>query len=320
LPLTIRDFLADNREALGLRLVAGKSGSGAVLTDAEPRRPAFAGRKLEDVSPPVGVVLIGDEDYKHLSALSDAQRSRLLQGYIRPPLECIILAGEYARIAPIRPLANQRGIALIQTSLPGTEVLRTLFDYLARMLAPTEQIHGTLVDIHGTGVLFIGRAGIGKSEIALDLVERGHRLVADDVVILRRYSPGILIGSGPELLKHFLEIRGIGIIDVRKLFGVRAIRLQKRVETVVELLDWDGSEDYERLGLDERTIRFIGVDLPYVRLPIFPGKNITVLAEAIALGLHLKIYGESPAAELSSRQSELMRRRRIEGYLRSDPE
>lgn len=182
-------------------------------------------------------------------------------------------------------------------------------------------VHGTLVDVYGTGLLFTGRAGIGKSEIALDLVERGHRMVADDVVVLTLKPPGILIGTSPEMLEHFLEIRGVGIINVREIFGVRAIRLQKRIETVVELVEWDGSEDYERLGLDEEHVEFLGLSIPIIKLPVYPGKNVTVIAETIALNHHLKIYGYHSARELSKRLINRMNnKRKIEKYLKWDNE
>jgi len=162
-------------------------------------------------------------------------------------------------------------------------------------------VHGAFVDVYGIGLLFVGRAGIGKSEIALDLVERGHRLVADDVVMITQKGEGILMGSGTELAKHFMEVRGLGLIDIRSMFGIRAIRFQKRVEVVIELHEWRQDEEYTRTGLDEETVRILGVELPLVKLPIFPGKNVTVIAEVIALNHLLKHYGYDAAKELSKR-------------------
>ena len=180
-------------------------------------------------------------------------------------------------------------------------------------------VHASLVDVYGTGLLFTGRSGIGKSEIALDLVERGHRLVSDDVVTLTRTADNVLMGAGSELLKHFMEIRGIGIIDVARMFGVRAIRLQKRVETEVELVDWTGDQDYERVGLEEQFREYLGVKIPHVRLPIFPGKNVTVISETIALNLHLKVYGFHPAKEFGAALTGAMDlRTRLESYLEKD--
>jgi HPr kinase/phosphorylase len=182
--------------------------------------------------------------------------------------------------------------------------------FLEDTFAPSATVHGSLVDVYGVGLLFTGRSAIGKSETALDLVERGHRLVADDVVTIRRRQQNILIGSGNELLRHCMEIRGIGIIDVQSIFGIRAIRAFKRVEVEVKLSEWNDQEDYERLGLEEQQATILGVQIPLVAIPIFPGKNITVISETIALNYLVKVYGYHPAARFSENLLETIRRRR----------
>ena len=170
-------------------------------------------------------------------------------------------------------------------------------------------MHGSLVDVYGVGLLFTGRSSIGKSETSLDLVERGHRLVADDVVTIRRRYPNILIGTGNELLRHCMEIRGLGIIDVQSIFGIRAIRAFKRVEVEVNLKDWKQDENYERLGLEEKMTTILDMKIPLVAVPIFPGKNITVIAETIALNYLVKAYGYHPAARFSENLLETIRRK-----------
>jgi HPr kinase/phosphorylase len=182
-----------------------------------------------------------------------------------------------------------------------TKLIYLVSDFLDDQFAPRISIHGSLVDIYGVGVLFVGKSGIGKSEVALDLVERGHRLVADDLIILTKKGEGILMGSGTNIAKHFLEIRGLGIIDVERMFGVRAIRFQKRLEIVVELELWDEDGEYTRTGLEEKTVNISGVDIPYVKLPILPGKNITVISEVISLNYLLKHYGYDAAKLFSDR-------------------
>ena len=190
------------------------------------------------------------------------------------------------------------------------------------MFAPEISVHGSLVDVYGCGLLFTGRSAIGKSETALDLVERGHRLVADDVVTITRRHGDVLIGSGNQLLRHHMEIRGLGIIDVQAVFGIRAIRLQKRVEVEVNLAEWSSEEDYERVGLDERKTTHLGVEIPYVQVPITPGKNITVIAEVIALNYLVKVYGGySPAERLNRHLIELMKRKSAaRAWVREDTE
>jgi HPr kinase/phosphorylase len=177
------------------------------------------------------------------------------------------------------------------------------------LFAPWTTLHGSLVDVYGIGLLFIGRSAIGKSEVALDLVERGHRLVADDVVIVSRKMQGILVGTPSELLRDHMEIRGLGILDVRNMFGIRSVRLQKRVEVVVKLVEWDDSHDYERTGLEDRYASILDVEVPMVTVPIYPGKNITVIAEAIALNHQLKLQGYHTAQEFNRRQMAFMKRK-----------
>jgi HPr kinase/phosphorylase len=190
------------------------------------------------------------------------------------------------------------------------------------MFAPVTSVHASLVDVYGCGLLFTGRSGIGKSETALDLVERGHRLVADDVVTITRRHGDVLIGSGNQLLRHHMEIRGLGIIDVQSIFGIRAIRLQKRVEVEVHLKEWSREESYERVGIDERKSELLGVPIPRVEVPIFPGKNITVIAEVVALNYLVKVYGGySPAERLNRHLIEHMKRKSAaRAWVREDTE
>jgi HPr kinase/phosphorylase len=196
-----------------------------------------------------------------------------------------------------------------------------LTHHLERAFSPSTEVHGTLVDVYGVGLLFSGRSGIGKSECALDLVERGHRLVADDIVEIRRTTEDILIGRYRDVLRHHLEIRGVGVIDVQAIFGIRAIRMQKRVEVEVQLQEWDDNVDYERVGMEDRFTELLGVSIPQVAVPLFPGKNITVISEVIALNFMLKIYGYDAAQILNDRIIKTMRSSgRLRDYLEQDRE
>jgi HPr kinase/phosphorylase len=168
-------------------------------------------------------------------------------------------------------------------------------------------MHGTLVDVYGMGLMFTGRPGIGKSEVTLDLIERGHRLVADDVVHIFRKSRGIIVGTGNELTRSLIEIRGVGIVDVQQMFGVRATRIQKRIEIEVQLIDWDDSRTLNRTGLDEAYATILDVEIPKVEVPIYPGKYVAVIVESIALNHLLKLRGYNAAQELARRQLELIR-------------
>jgi HPr kinase/phosphorylase len=216
-------------------------------------------------------------------------------------IPCFILTNGNTLDDELLQAASAKGIPVFGTPFSTTKVSYFLADFLDDQFAPQVMVHGSLVDVYGIGVLVAGRSGIGKSEIALDLVERGHRLVADDVVMITRKGEGILIGAGTDLVKHFMEVRGLGLIDVRSMFGIRAIRYHKRVEIVVELEEWRPDEDYTRTGLDDLTVSVLEVEVPLVKLPIFPGKNVTVITEVIALNYLLKHYGYDAAKVFAKR-------------------
>ncbi len=214
--------------------------------------------------------------------------------------------------------ATRRGIPILVSPLKTGDFYRRLQPFLEEHFAPTVTKHGSLVDVYGVGLLFVGRSGIGKSECALDLVERGHRLVADDVVQVTRRGHDILIGRGLERQRHRMEIRGIGIVDVRALFGIRAIRQQKRIEVVVQLVDWNDRAYYDRTGLDAEEIEILGVRLPLLTIPLNPGKNITVISEVIAMNHLLKYAGVDSAQAFERELLEVMKP--LREYLEEDYE
>jgi HPr kinase/phosphorylase len=222
-------------------------------------------------------------------------------------MPCICLTFDNKPSDEFLGLANKHGIAVFTSPFETTRFAYFINDFLDDQFSPQIALHGSFVDVYGVGLLFYGRSGIGKSEIALDLVERGHRLVADDVVMISKKGDGILMGTGTDLVKHFMEIRGLGIIDVRSVFGIRAIRFQKRVELIVHLEEWDPKQEYTRTGLDNETIEILGVEIQFIRLPIFPGKNITVISEIVALNYLCKHYGYDAARALSVNLEEALR-------------
>ncbi|MGH2574254.1 MAG: HPr(Ser) kinase/phosphatase, partial [Ignavibacteria bacterium] len=239
-----------------------------------------------------------------LRHLSKSERTKALTKYFSFNIPCICLTFNNKPSEEFLELAHKKSIAVFISPLPTTKFAYFISDFLDDQFSPQIAIHGSFVDVYGVGILFSGRSGIGKSEIALDLVERGHRLVADDVVMVSRKGEGILIGSGTDLVKHFMEIRGLGIIDVRSVFGIRAIRFQKRVELFVNLEVWTNKKEYTRTGLDEENIDILGVEIPFIKLPIFPGKNITVISEIIALNYLLKHYGYDASKVLAKKLDE----------------
>ncbi len=291
------------------------------ITTVELNRPGLELIGYWDFFEPERIQIFGNKEMAFLTSTSDSNLQAIIKRFFQLQVPCVIFANNLEPSEHMYELALQFSVPMFQSSLQATELVATLNEILTRHLAPSTTKHGSMVDVYGIGVLFVGRSGIGKSEVSLDLVERGHRLVADDVVRIWREGSNVLIGTGHELLEHHLEVRGIGIVDVRRMFGIRAIRAQKRLEVVVELVEWNSQENYERLGINDQSMEILGVDIPYIKLPIFPGKNITVLVEVIALNQLLKIYGEYPAKEFQSKLLEKLREQSdLHNYLRKDYE
>jgi len=319
--LQVGAFYQDGRERLQLELANSPEGLTRFITQKNLHRPGLALAGFLELFAYDRVQILGNTEIHFLKSLDDDILAKSLNQFFSYEIPCVIVSASGSFPPELPRIADGRGISVFVSKLSTTELSQLLSDYLDDKFAPSVAVHGSLVDVYGTGLLFTGRSGIGKSEIALDLVERGHRLVSDDVVTLIKKAEGVLVGTGSEMLKHFMEIRGVGIIDVRQMFGVRAIRLQKRVETEVELVDWDKEQDYERLGMEDQTKSYLGVEIPYIRLPIYPGKNVTVIAETIALNLHLRVYGFHPAKDFSrALTASILDKSRVRSYLEKDYE
>lgn len=265
------------------------------IVDQNVHRPGLALAGFVELFSFTRVQVFGNTEMRYLEQLSDAKKLETLSRIFEFEIPCIILTDNNKPFPLLLEKANRHQVPLFSTSNSTTKLVYLLSDFLDDQFAPRITLHGSFVDVYGVGVLFGGKSGIGKSEVALDLIERGHRLVADDVIILTKKGEGILMGSGSELGQKFMEIRGLGIIDIQSMFGIRAIRFQKRLEIVVELESWDPNTEYTRTGLDDNSITIMGVDIPYIKLPIIPGKNITVISEVISLNYLLKHYGHDAA-------------------------
>lgn len=299
--LTIKELLATYGRLLGLKLVAGESGLERTINNSDAHRPGLALTGFVELFTLDQVQLLGNTEVDYLRSLAPARRRQSLEIIYQFDIPCVVLTGR-GRIQPeLRQLAEACSVPLLKSDFDTAKFTHLIHFYLDEVFAPQMSIHGTLVDVDGVGLLFRGRSGIGKSEVALDLVERGHRLVGDDIVIVNRKAQGILVGYSPDILQDHMEIRGIGIMDVKKMFGVRGTRRQKRIEVLVNLVDWDEKFSYERLGLEENKVVILGVEVPEVFIPLFPGKNITVIAETIAMDYLLRIDGHHSAQKLDRR-------------------
>jgi HPr kinase/phosphorylase len=299
--LTIEQFYREKHEDLELEILTESVESRAEITVADISRPGLILCGFEENFLFERIQILGQTEIWYLSTLSDADRDAAIDRLFKFPIPCIIVSKGLDIPERCLALGNRLKVPILRTSKSTTPFIHQLTAYLDVIFAPQTSVHASLVDVYGVGLLFTGKSGIGKSECALDLVERGHRLVADDVVTITRRHDDILIGAGNNVLRHHMEIRGLGIIDVEAIFGIRAIRVQKRVEVEVNLREWSSDEDYERTGIDERQTAVLGVKIPLVTIPIFPGKNITVIAETVALNYLIKAYGYHPAKAFNER-------------------
>jgi HPr kinase/phosphorylase len=308
--LSVARLFEDQRQELQLEQLTESLASQREITVSDVHRPGMALMGFVDNFLPERIQIMAQTELSYLATLSPEGVRAAIDRLFQFQMPCIVVCKGIDVPTRLIERANQCEVPVLRTPQSTTPFIHSLTLYLDHMFAPHTTAHGSLVDVYGCGLLFTGRSGIGKSECALDLVERGQRLVADDVVTITKRHGGVLIGMGNQLLRHHMEIRGLGIIDVQAIFGIRAIRLQKRVEVQVDLQEWSVAEDYERVGLDEKKTEILGVEIPFVQVPITPGKNITVIAEVIALNYLVKVTGGySPAERLNRHLLEVMKRK-----------
>ncbi|MBN2184311.1 MAG: HPr(Ser) kinase/phosphatase [Candidatus Krumholzibacteriota bacterium] len=317
---SIKSFFEDNKDDFQMKVMTKGLESKIAITTSDIHRPAFALAGFMENYLHERIQILGETEIMYLKSLVDIERKAAIERLFSEVLCCIIVTKGLDIPGELLLLAEKNTVPVIQTKMQTTEFIHVLTGQLDYVFAPRTVLHGSLVDVYGVGLLFSGRSSIGKSEIALDLVERGHRLVADDVVEVVNHG-NVLMGRGRDHLRHFMEIRGLGIINMMDLFGIRAVRIQKRIEVVVRLEDWDPEKDWDRLGLDDHTTDILGVPIRQLVIPIFPGKNITVISEAIALNHMLKVYGIDAAKRLDEQLVNVMESdRKTRRYLKYDNE
>jgi len=245
--------------------------------------------------------VIGKTEMTYFHTLKAEDQRKVIDQICSIDLACVVVTRQLDIPELLLEKAEQKSIPLFRTDLLTTEFIERVMKVLEEKLAPTTSIHGVLMDVFGVGILILGKSGIGKSECALDLIGRGHRLVADDMVSIQKRSPTELYGSGFDVIRHHMEIRGLGIINIRSLFGVEAIREQKKVELVLELMEWGTYDDYDRLGFEEETYPILNIELPMLRIPVTPGRNLSTIIEVAARNHLLKMMGYHSALEFEKK-------------------
>jgi len=319
--LSVKELVFQMREALELDLVNGVEEGPLPITVSDTHRPGLALTGFMQNYLNERVQVLGETEILYLNTRASDVRAESISRLFSVPIPCLIVSRGLEIPKDLLRAAEERRVPLLRSRMLTTPLIHDLTRFLDDYFAETDQLHGTLVDVYGVGLLFTGRSGIGKSEIALDLIERGHRLVADDTVLVKKVANDVLIGRGNEHLQHFMEIRGIGIINAQDLFGIRAVRVQKRIEVEVNLQDWDTTKNWNRAGLEDRKTTILGVELPQVVIPLFSGKNITVISEVIAMNHMLKVYGNNAAEKFNNLLIDLMKSdRQTRHYLRHDIE
>lgn len=299
--ITVEFFYENTKKLFDIKLITKSTNFDRKISDQNLHRPGLALAGFVDLFAYTRIQVLGNTEIRYLENLSEKEQRKSLTTLFKFEIPCIILSNNNKPTPLLLELSKKYKIPLLRSGYSTTKLNYLISDFLEDQFSERITMHGSFVDVYGVGMLFIGKSGIGKSEVALDLVERGHRLVADDIIILTKKGEGILLGAGTDIAKHFMEIRGLGIIDVEGMFGIRAIRFQKRLEIIVELELWDREEHYTRTGLSEKNVAISGVNILYIKLPISPGKNITVISEVIALNYLLKHYGYDAAKIFQNR-------------------
>ena len=319
--LRLRDFLTRRGDPLQLEALTGELGLDRQLPDAEVASPGLALAGYTGRFAPGRLHVLGETEITYLHSLESDERRRCLAVFFGFDLPCIFDTTGQQVPQELLDLAQERSVPVLRSRLKTAEFYRRVKPIVEDAFAPRTTLHGSLADVYGVGLLFVGRSGIGKSECVLDLVERGHRLVADDIVQVTRRGHDVLIGKGHELAAHHMEIRGIGLIDIPALFGVRAVRQQKRIEVIVQLEDWETAKDADRTGLARQETLILDVSVPKVVVPLNPGKNITVVSEVVAMNHLLRYSGIDTAAAFNERLIRRMKEKSgVREYLQDDYE
>ncbi|GBD89089.1 HPr kinase/phosphorylase [bacterium BMS3Abin03] len=307
--ITLEFFSENVQKLFDIKLISESPDLTKKIYDQNLHRPGLALAGFVDLFAYKRVQVFGNTEMRYLEHLTEKEQRNSLETIFNFEIPCIILSNNNKPTKLLSELAAKYRVPLFSSQYTTTKLNYLISDFLDDQFAERITLHGSFMDVYGVGILFVGKSGIGKSEVSLDLVERGHRLVADDVIILTKKGEGILMGAGTDIVKHFMEIRGLGVIDVERMFGIRAIRYQKRLEIVVELEVWDDTRHYTRTGLAEETVAISNVEIPYIKLPILPAKNITVISEVIALNYLLKHYGFDAAKVFQERLNEHLKKK-----------
>lgn len=272
-----------------------------ILRHPDINRPALQLTGYYDHFDNERVQIIGFVEQEYLAQVTREERIKRYEALLGKGIPCVIFSRSFVPCQPVLDMAAEYGVPMLSSEQTTTDLMAEIIRWLKVELAPTIRIHGVLVDVYGEGVLITGESGIGKSEAALELVKRGHRLVSDDAVEIRKVSDVSLVGSAPDITRHFIELRGIGIIDVKTLFGVSSVKDSQGINMVIKLEEWDREKEYDRMGLEEQYTEYLGIRVVCNTIPVRPGRNLAVIVESAAINYRQKKMGYNAAKELYER-------------------
>ncbi|HVN23840.1 MAG TPA: HPr(Ser) kinase/phosphatase [Syntrophorhabdales bacterium] len=307
--ITVQELLENKAYGFELEVIAGSEGLSKKIYNPRIQKLGLIAAGFMVYLHPHRVQILGNTEISFLRQLGPEERGRIISELCRQEVVCFIVTRNLKVPEEMLREADERRIPLLRTKLVSSTFIDRIMRYLEEELAPSTVIHGVLMEIMGVGVLMIGRSGIGKSENALELIMRGHRLVSDDAIQIKKMAALDLVGDAPEMIKNLLEVRGVGIVDIRHLFGVSAVRDRTKIELVVELVDWDKTMEYERIGLKDEKYRLLGIDLPLVRIPVSPGRNASTIVELACRNHVLKMGGVHTARDLDEKILDSMQRK-----------
>jgi HPr kinase/phosphorylase len=299
--LRIQNLLNDAGESLQLELCAGQAGLGRRISAPRIQKPGLALSGYTAYVHPERMQILGLTEISYLGTLPAEQARDAVDRLASLEPACVVVTRGLEVPPALCEAGDRYRVPVLRSALLSSVFINRVVRYLEDHLAPQTSLHGVLMDVLGVGILLLGKSGIGKSEAALDLVMKGYRLVADDIVDIRRRPPNTVFGSGSEIIRHHMEIRGLGIINVKDLFGISAVRDTKKIELVIELVEWNEEEEYDRLGVEELRYRILEVDISMLRIPVRPGRNMTAIIEVAARNQLLKIQGHHSAREFQER-------------------
>ncbi|HYD42293.1 MAG TPA: HPr(Ser) kinase/phosphatase [Anaeromyxobacter sp.] len=294
-------LLDDKKFDLRLTLLAGKQGLSRRISASRIQKPGLVLAGFTEYLHKERVQVFGNTEMSYLATLSPDRAARVIHDFFAQDVACLVVTKGLEVPPALVAAADEAGVPLLRTTHLSSTFIEAVQTCLEDVLTAQTSMHGVLLDVFGVGILLLGKSGIGKSEIALDLVMRGHRLVADDIVDVRRRTADSVVGAGSEIIKHHMEIRGLGIINIKDLFGVASIRERKKIEIVLELVEWDPSVEYDRLGVEDRKFRILDVEIPMLIVPVRPGRNMTTIVEVAARNHLLKLQGHHSAREFQDK-------------------